>query len=276
MSMPTGPGSTRCANTPGKAWPARLKDREKNYGLDQKDPACRPHHRHLHRRSAQHGVGKRVPWPARAGDQVSGGRDRSEVRPARPAQQADHGDRPADRHHGLDRWTLLGDHQEPADRPGGLLELGWFHRRRDEKRRLGHDHLRGQVTRAGLSVCRKRQGRAALRGRPLGQVGVGDRRDAAQDTSGSAVAYRLYRPVGRGRLSLCSGGQRSAPRGRAFRRRHRDGLEESEGGGGSRHPGCRQHRRPEGIHGRGECRQAGAGGQCGHRPGACRPTAPRF
>ncbi len=258
-----------------RAWPARPEQGENDHGVDQKNPARRPRQGHLHRRTAQHGMGERVSRPARPGDQVPGRGDRPEVRSAGAGQQADHGHRPADRHHGLDRRALLGDHQEPADRAGRLLELRWLHRRRDEERRLGHDHLRGQVARAGLPVRRGRQGRAARRRRPVGQVGLGDRRDAAQDAPGPAAAHRLYRPGGRGRLPVRGGRQRPAPCRRALRRRHGDGLEEPQGGRRARHPGRGQHRRSEGLHGGGQRRQGRCWPTMRSPARACRPTAPR-
>ena len=95
------------------------------------------------------------------------------VEPLSPRQQAHHGDGTADRHHGLHRRSLLGGDQEPVDRSHRLLELRRLHRRGDEERRLGHDHLRGQGSLAGLSLRGERERGAALRRRPLGQVGVG-------------------------------------------------------------------------------------------------------
>ena len=90
-------------------------------------------------------------------------RDRSRGRRAFRGQQADHGHRSADRHHGLDRRPLFRGDQEPAHRRHCLLELRRLHRRRDEDRRLGHDHLRGQVAEAGVPATWRTTSRAACR-----------------------------------------------------------------------------------------------------------------
>ena len=52
-----------------------------------------------------------------------------------------------------------------------------------QDRRLGHDHLRGQVAEAGVPAHRERQGGAARRRRPLGQDRLGHRGDPQEAAS---------------------------------------------------------------------------------------------
>ena len=66
--------------------------------------------------------------------------------------------------------------------------------------------------------------------------------------------------------AVCLCRQRSAPGSGAFRRRHRDGVEEPEGDRGAGHPGGQgQGSRP--IHARGDGEKTDTGGECGNRPG---------
>jgi hypothetical protein len=53
----------------------------------------------------------------------------------------------------------------------------------------------------------------------------------------------------------------------AFRRRHRDGLEEPQGSGRARHRGRFRHPRLQGLHDRDQRGEEGAGRQCRDRPG---------
>ena len=109
-----------------------------------------------------------------------------EGRSAVARQQADLRHRPADRHDGLHRRALLGHHQGAAHRRDRLLELRRLLRRRAALRRLGHDHLRGQVAEARLPAHRERQGDAASRRRDLGQEHLGHRGDPQEEAPGSA------------------------------------------------------------------------------------------
>ena len=200
------------------------------------------------------------------GDQVPVRGDRSRLRSPGPGQQAHHGHRAPDRHHGLHRRALLGHHQEPPDRLRGLLQLRRLHRRRAQERRLGHDHLRGQGAQPVYLSYRTTRPRSS-RGRDLGHLRLAHGRVAAQAPPGPAAAHRRGGPLRRGRLPLRGGDQRPAPGRRPLRGGHGDGLQEPQGGGGTRHPGRRQHQGPQALHGSSERGQEGAGGERGHRPG---------
>jgi len=211
-------------------------------------------------RAAEHEVGSGLPGLARSGDQVPGIGNRSQGRSAVTRQQDDHGHRSADRHHGLDRRALYGGDQGAADGGHRVLEFGRLLWRRTQVRRLGHDHLRGQVAQAGLSLHRERQGRVARRRTSLGPQLLGDRRNDQARAAGSAGARVVDRPRGRERSDVRLCGKRPAPCSRALRRGRGDGLEEPEGSRAARHQGRVRHSRFQGLHEGDHRRQEGAGG----------------
>ena len=234
--------------------------------MGKKTAARRPRQGDLQFRAPQHGVGGQVPRPARPGDQVPGRGDRPEGRSARPGEQADHGDRSPDRHLRLDRRPLLGRHQGRADRRDRLFQLGRLLRQRDEERRLGHDHLRGPGRQAGLPLVENDKAQLLDAGDIWG-TSVWDTEEHIkkkhQDPHDPGRLDRRLRREGR-QVRLRR--QRHAPRRRALRRRHRDGLEEPQGGRDPRHPGG-QGRGLQGLHEGDRGRQGGAGRQRGDRRG---------
>ena len=114
----------------------------------------------------QHGMGERLPGLPGAGHEIPGG-DRSQGRSLSPDNKMIMSTGPLDRHHGIDRRPLYRGDQGSAHRRHRVLEIGGLFGAENEVRRLGHDHLRRQVTQAGLSIRRERQGRTARRLRHL-------------------------------------------------------------------------------------------------------------
>jgi hypothetical protein len=161
-----------------------------------------------------------------------------------------------------------------ADRRHRLLELRRLLRRRAQDGRLGHDHFRGQVAQAGLSVDRERQGRTEGCRPPLGQDHLGHRRDHQEDPPGPAGPCLLDRSRRRERRALRLRGQRPASRRRPLRRRHRDGLEEPQGGRRARHPRRLRDQGLQGLHGRHRRRQEGPRRPPRNRPGPAQVRHP--
>ncbi len=189
-------------------------------------------------RAAQHEVGAGIPGPARPGDQVLHRGSRSQSRSALACQQADHGHRAADRHDGLDRRALFGDHQGRADRRHRLLQLRRLLRRGNEVRRLGHGDLRGQVAQAGLSLRSRTTRPSCAMPRTCGARRCGrPKRSSRRRHQDPQMRVCSIGRAGRERRALRLHRERSAPRRRPLRRGHGDGLEEPEGGGHSRHQG---------------------------------------
>ena len=263
-----------------KQWAGKLGNqplllKENDHGMGWKNTARQPDRWHLQVRTAQHAMGARLHRPARSGDQVLRRGSRSQGRSAVAREQDHLGHRPADRHDGLHRRALFGDHQGRAHRRDRLLQLGRLLGRRAEDGRLGHDHLRGQVGQAGVPGDRGRQGRTARCRLHLGQVGVGDRAGDQGEASGTADARQQHRARGRDRLPVCRGRQRPASRRRALRRGRGDGQQEPEGDRGARHQGRGQHPRFQGVHAGDHGGEEGPARQRRHRPGPADLSAPR-
>ena len=228
--------------------------------------AGEPHRGHLHQRAVEHGVGPEISGPARTRDQVSGRGDRPQGRSALSRQQDDHDDRPVDRHLRVDGRALFGRDQGRADRRHRVFELRRLLRQRNEERRLRHDHLRGPVAEPGLSPAGERRRPADRCRRVLGQVGLGYRGGAQGQASGPADPCRLHRRRRREGRQVRLRGERHAPGGRAFRRRHGNGVEEPQGGRDPRHPRG-LGRRCRRLHADDRGGQADPRGQRRHRPG---------
>ena len=223
---------------------------------------------HLHARAAQDGMGPRLPRPARPRHQVLHRGGRPQGRSPLPRQQDHLRHGPPHGHHGLHGRALLRRHERAAHGRHRLLQLGRLLRRGTQVRRVGHDHRGGQVGQARPAAHRGRQGRAPRRLRRLGQVDLGHRGPAQDALPGPAGPRLEHRPAGRDGLPVRRRRERPAPRRRAARGGHRDGLEEPQGDRGARHEGRGQHQGPGGVHEGRQRREEGPRGQRRDGPGA--------